>query len=216
MRFINRVLSIIFLFLVGVGVTLALALPELSLTLIADAYNSLYAELAGLNQQDRLIMLGVAVAIDLVVIVLLFLEFRPQPKDRARIKLVGGGVAEITFNAIEQRLKQNIEAIPDVEDALATISTSRRRVKVSVDVSVSPEVNVPRKLEEVNAVIYETIRDQMGLQIGPTPVVRVRHGSRRRSVEVRPELGQRRSAFPAPPGRDAPPTRPKRNDLGEF
>lgn len=201
MRVFNKIIVVVLLVLALPLVTLALATPDLGLMLAGQALTALSAVLEGVSVPEgstRLVMLGVAVGVDLIIVLLLYAELRRPARDQARIRLVGGGVAEISLQAISQRLKEQVSRIPDVVEVKPRISAARRRVRVALDVGIASSVgSIPAKAAEIIGVARETVENQMGLSLAGEPRVRIRHVSGV-NLALR-TAGRRRQQQPPPP-----------------
>lgn len=219
MRIFNKIITIITLVLTLPLITLLLAFPEFALAQARLGIDSLEALLATFVGNERLIMIAIAVGLDLVILGLLFANLRRPPRERAPIRLKKGGVAEVTFHAISQRIRANVSELSGVVEVIPYIEAPRRRVFITLDVAIDNHANVPETAAEIVRVVQQTVEEDMGLAMAGKPAIRIRQtpkGSSRSGGSNKPAaigLGRKagravRPSPPRPPGRDAEPTRP--------
>jgi len=175
MRIFNKIVVVI-LILVALPVgTLFLVLPDVTATGLANASTSLAALVTAFGQATRMGLLMLALALDLVLLWLLYLELRRKPTPGARVTRIRGGEGEVTVEAVKQRIRHHVTQLSDVVEVRADISAKGGRVGVALDVVTSPHVNVPQKIDEIVQVVREAVTGGMGLSLRGKPTVSVRH-----------------------------------------
>ncbi|MHB1006959.1 MAG: Asp23/Gls24 family envelope stress response protein [Chloroflexota bacterium] len=97
---------------------------------------------------------------------LLFLEGRRAPRSRVVVGQLDGAIAELSVEAIAQRLRREIQALPDVRSANPLVNPRRGGVDVRLAVITSPDVDVPAKAAEVGRVARDSLEQRMGLRVG--------------------------------------------------
>jgi hypothetical protein len=226
-RLFNKIITTITLVLTIPLITLLLTFPEFSLMQAKLSIGYLEAQLDSLDSSNRLIMIAVAVGLDLVILGLLFANLRRPPRERAPIRLKKGGVAEVTFHAISQRIRANVGELSGVVEVIPYIEAPRRRVFITLDVAIDNHTNVPQTASEIVRIVQQTVGEDMGLAMAGKPAIHIRQtplgsegapsGSNNpAAIESgpKPERAPRavRPSPPRPPGRDAAPTRPMINE----
>lgn len=196
MKTLNKIWVILDILIVIPLVTVVLAMPDASARLLRQGLEALTPHLATLASTQRLMMAGIAVGVDLLLLLILYLELRRPSATHARVKRVDGGVAEIAFDAIKQRLLYQVGQVPGVIKVASHVTAPRGKVKVRVDVETTPHVVVPEKAAEIVAAIRQAIEHDMGLWLWGRPEVRIRHAAYR---DVGPTPPPTRDAAPAPP-----------------
>jgi hypothetical protein len=175
MRIFNKIVVVI-LILVALPVgTLFLVLPDVTAAGLANAFTSLAALVTAFGQAVRMGLLMLALALDLVLLWLLYLELRRKPTPGARVTRIRGGEGEVTVDAVQQRVHHYVSQLTDVVEARADVSAKGGRVRVALDVVTSPHVNIPQKIDEIVQVVREAVTGGMGLKLRGKPTVSVRH-----------------------------------------
>lgn len=215
MRIFNKIITIITLILLLPLITMLLALPEFALSQVRLGVDSLEALLATFVGNERLIMLAIAAGLDLLILGLLFANLRRPPRESAPIRLKKGGVAEVAFHAIAQRIQISVSELPGVIEVIPYIEAPRRRVFVTLDVAIANYANVPQTAAEIVRVVQQTVGEDMGLAMAGKPSIRIRQtpqGKGNSNPAANKPGRAVRLAPPRPPGRDAEPTRPMINE----
>lgn len=176
-RIINKVITVLILISLIPIVTIVLAFPTVAAGWASEAATSLSSNAASMTPQSRQIMIGIAAGINLVLILLLFFEVRQGKQTKAQIKLIGGGTAEVTFEAVAQRLKIIRERVGGIVSVSPEVSAKRKKIDVKLEVAIMPETNVPNKIEQLQSIVKEIVEQQMGLQLARAADVVVRHAS---------------------------------------
>jgi hypothetical protein len=224
MKVFNKIWVVIDILIIIPLLTVALAMPDMSIVWLRQGLDALAPRVAALSTSNRLIMAAVAVGVDLLLVALLYFELRKTPTTHARVRRVDGGVVEVAFEAIRQRLLHHVSNVSDVLKVTPYVSTRGGKVDVQVDVETSPHVVVPEKASEIVVVIRRAIESEMGLKVRRKPEVRIYHGAYRDVESKRPTSAPSPSRpsppdsmarmpdinadVPPPPGRDEPPTKP--------
>lgn len=231
MKTLNKIWVIIDILIIIPLLTVALAMPDMSIVWLRQGLDELAPLVAVLNSTNRLIMAAAAVGVDLFMLMLLYLQLRRSPTTHARVKRVDGGVVEVAFEAIRQRLLYHVGNVSDVIKVTPHIGARGGRVHVQVDVETSPHVAVPEKAAEIVGVIRQALEKEMGLKMRRRPGVCIYHGAYRDVGPMRPSssassdplespsppdstavLPNINVGVPPPPGRDEPPPKPPKSE----
>jgi hypothetical protein len=173
MNWVNRALII-------VELIIAIALMPIVITILiffrpglADAVDNLVRSMvSGPNAaMIQTISVGLAALIFVIAILLLFLELQRPSIHRLRVQSVTAGQVEVTADAIIHRLEVAILQIADVTQVKPrVVAASKGTVDLFVELETGPEVNVPKKTEEVIAMAKQVMEEQMGLKVGKVQV----------------------------------------------
>ena len=179
MNIVNRIVISIVLILVLVGVTAVCLFPDPFIARLVSFID--WLELDGLGARlelvHRLILIGVAAMVDVVLLLFLVLELR-RPKAKAvRVQQVDGGTAMLTADSIRGRLGFYIAGLEDVVSVKPKVQIKRDKVMVAVDVRTSATVNVPAKAQEVVSIIRMVVVETLGLELSGEPQVYIKTGS---------------------------------------
>jgi len=198
MKTINKIWVIIGILVLIPLLTVLLAMPDMSIVWLRQGIDALGAYVAALDPMGRPIMAAVAVGLDLLLLTVLYFELRRPTTTHARVKQVDGGVVEIAFEAIRQRLLYHLGNVPDVLKITPHINARGGRVDVRVDVETSPHVIVPDKAAEIIEAIHRALEDEMGLRMRRKPEVRIYHSAYHDVGPVRPRSPSRPAPSPPP------------------
>ncbi|MBC8249651.1 MAG: hypothetical protein H8E90_08225, partial [Anaerolineales bacterium] len=156
MNTFNRVVVVLLLLVTIIVMTIVLVVPRPVIEVLQEWLWNLDANLA-LVSPPILLVVGVALAllVDVVCAVLIWLEFRRRRSRAIRVRSVSGGKAELSVDSIARRLERNISQLEGVTFIQPNIWGKRGGVEVELDLETSPEVDVPTKTEEVCQVTRE-------------------------------------------------------------
>ncbi len=173
MNLINRALLIVEL-LIAIAVTpiLIVAVVFMRPAIVESLDNFSRSLVSGPNALlTQSICVGLSALVFVIAILLLFLELQRPSMHRLRVQSVTEGQVEVTAEAIIHRLEVAIMQIADVTQVKPrVVSASKGNVDLFVELETSPEVNVPKKTEEVIAVAKQVMEEQMGLKVGKVQV----------------------------------------------
>ena len=170
MNIFNRVVMVILLLLAVVASAIFTVVPFHFIAFLTRAVEVLNRSVQG----ARLASLLVGVGLVILWIFLLVLEVWRPPKRTVRVLKVSGGEAELTIDAIAQRLVYRVDQLADVVSVRPRISAGRGGVHVQLVLETSPDIDVPTKTEEVCGVVRGVIEERMGLKLRKVKV-KVRH-----------------------------------------
>lgn len=163
MDLFNRALVVFLLLGIIVLTAVLMVVPAAALQLTAQALNAL-APLVTFETQLVLVVIGVFVLV--IAFLLLWLELRSPTRRSVRIAQVQGGEAEMTTDAISQRLAYNVDKLADVVRVQPRVFPRSKGVDIKLDVETAPDVEVPAKTEEIIRVVREVVEQRMGLTLG--------------------------------------------------
>jgi uncharacterized alkaline shock family protein YloU len=166
MNTFNRVVMVLLLLATIVVLTIVLVVPRQVIEALQQWLWNLDANLAPVPPSILLVMgVGLALLVDVICVVLIWLEFR-RPRPRAiRVQSVTGGQAELSVDSVARRLERSISGLEGVTSVKPNVWGRRGGVEVELDLETGPEVDVPTKTEEVCQVTREAIEDKMGLKL---------------------------------------------------
>jgi hypothetical protein len=160
---------------VVVLVLLALVAGGLAVSFLPAVVAGGLRSLAGLLEGAQFLALaGIGLPVALLALLVLALELRVRRP--SAVSLASGGGAEVSTETVVQRLRSDVEAIAEVDQARPVVTPRRGRVDVELAVTTAPQVDVPTKAAEVSQVARETI-EKLGLKLGKLNV-RLSHTSR--------------------------------------
>ncbi len=161
MNLFNRIFAVLILLALIPLAAIAMVSPR-------EGIDSLHAGLTALDDTLYGPFLRVIGSLAVIVIsfALLLLEVRRPPRTHVVVGEIEGAIAELSVEAIAQRLRRELLVLPEVRAVSPTIKPRRGGVDVRLDVATSPEVDVPGKAAEVGRLARESLEQRMGLKVG--------------------------------------------------
>ncbi|MBI4301425.1 MAG: hypothetical protein HY664_02320 [Chloroflexi bacterium] len=143
-------------------------------------------------------MIGLVAAIFILLSLLLLLAEISPPR-AAHIPLVGvtSGTAFLTAQAIIQRIKNDVQGLPQVLEVKPTVTVRSKMVDIRLDLHTEPIADVSAKTEEVCRIVRDTVENKIGIKLRQL-TVRVHHQSLPPQVTVLPK--ETRTGEPTPEG----------------
>jgi len=172
----NRLVTILVIIVVFIVATIGLVAPTSTLRLIKITVDGALDILQRLRPGPiaitfHALLVACAVLLDILLIVLLMLERRPQ-QHAIPVQKVGGGAVSVTAESLAERLQYHLGQLADVIGTKARVALSRRGgVELDLDVRVSADVNIPEKADQILEVARQVVEDKMGLRLARKPRV---------------------------------------------
>lgn len=161
MNLFNRVFTVFtLLFWIALAAVLMVA-PWYLVESLEATLRSIYAAPFG----QISLVIGCAVAIALCFVVLYF-EFRRPKRTGVLLGKMGGATAELSIDAISQRLRRETQTLADVRQVEPVVEARGSKVDVRVTVYTNPDIDVPEKAAEVSQLLRENLEQRMGLKVG--------------------------------------------------
>lgn len=170
MNIFNRVVMVILLLLALVVSVVFTIVPLRLLGLVGNTADVLARSV----EMARPLFVLIGVGLILFWVLLLVLELWRPPQRTIRVEKVSGGRAEMTVDAIAQRVVYRVDQLADVVNVKPRIRARRDGVDIDLDLETTPDIDVPTKTEEVCAVVKDVIEERMGLKLKGIRV-KVRH-----------------------------------------
>lgn len=151
------------------------------------------------------IFTGVLAAIGVFAIATLLIALWPRRAGRRgamRIRQSDGGTVEVTPSAVEAILKDELEALPEIQSAKPRVTLSGGAVDTYLDAQIEPSANIASTTRLIGSTVEEVLRDQLGVSAVRKPTVRISYDE----MSARPVPTRR----PRPAPTDGPDLRPQR------
>jgi hypothetical protein len=178
MNVFNRITTILLFFLLLALIIVVAVLPKES---VAAAQRGLETVAAFLTQAEgsyywlysasRILLVALAI---FLVMLLLWAELRPRGPKAVKVHTEAGSQATVTADSVARRLAWHIDQLADVISVAPKVSARGKSVDVILELETRPEIDVPKKTDEVVAVAREVITERMGMQAGKIEV-RIKH-----------------------------------------
>jgi len=189
----NRIVMILIILVVFVILTIGLTVPVESLTVIKAVVDNTLRTLGRIRPEFilpfRALLILCAILFDVLLVGLVILEVRGPARRTIRVQKVGGGgVVDVTTEALAERLQYHLDQLADVISVKAQVTPRGGSVDLSLDVRTGADVNVPEKAEQVLEIARQVVEDKMGLKLARKPRVCI-HAAPYPSVAARPMSG---------------------------
>lgn len=99
---------------------------------------------------------------------------RPGSRTIEIARYTGGSTIRIGTEAVQEKVKEQVDAIAGVLESKVRATGRNRAVELSLDVSVTKDVDLVAKAEEVAAVTRQVVQDQLGLKLAGKPQVAIK------------------------------------------
>ncbi len=172
MNIFNRVLVVILLILIILFSAAAIVLPSQSF----EAWMNLVTNLDNYASDFTgwVIMTLVLLAVIVLCLALLWLEFRRKVQKTVRVEQISGGEAQVAVASVAQRLQYHLDQLPQVLSTKPKVTAKGKKVSLDIQVQTVQNVNIPSKTEEITQVTRQVVEEQMGLRLGKV-IITVRH-----------------------------------------
>jgi hypothetical protein len=175
MAVFNKVVVILLLLVLIPVVTVGLIVPREAVQLLSDTLDNLDERLdTSVSTLELVIRATIALLIDCLLVVLLYLEVRRPARQGVRVRQVEGGEAQIAVESIVDRLTYHIDPLPGVLEVKPKVSPRRGGVEVALDVEMAADINMPDNIETISRVARDVVEGEMGLKLKGKPKLNLR------------------------------------------
>jgi hypothetical protein len=157
----NRVLVVLGLLVLGAVLVFGMLQPLLILQVLEQTT----AWLRNVMYNNYMLYLGVIAGALLLLLVILWLEFRRRRIRAVRVQQVSSGDVTLSVSSIAQSLEYYVNALTGVVRVKPTISGRGKAVNVALDVETVPDLDVPATTDEICRVARDVIEGRLGLQL---------------------------------------------------
>jgi len=131
----------------------------------------------------------VGVVFGLISLALLLLELSPRRSSTVELTQVTGGKGMLTTEAIVQRVKRDVEAVAQVQQAKPEVISRGKSIDIRLELHTDPDAEVSSKTEEVIGVVRDSVERGMGVRLRDLQV-KIRHQA--------PPAGRAAGSSPSP------------------
>lgn len=168
MNLFNRIFTILSLLIVALLVFSILFIP--SATLIpwtSILFNGMDSVQAALRALVGLILL-------IVVLLILWLEFRRPGSRTVEVARSTSGRIRITTGHVEERIAEQVDAMAGIIQAKVKVTERDNAVVTHVDAVAAPNTDLVTKGEDIAAKVREVVQDQLGLKLLGKPMINIK------------------------------------------
>lgn len=162
MNLLNRLLALmLILLLLALGLVLMLFPREALLwtRLTIEAVDRTFTPVT----QATLVVAGLGIA--LVAVILLLLELTPRRPAAVRLLQVSSGEARLTTDAIAQRIKRELETLPEILRVTPQVHSRGKSVDLRLAIETDPEADVGPAVERACQLAREVAETRMGVRV---------------------------------------------------
>lgn len=171
---LNRILVIIACLLLIAGFTALFLLPHVVLINLGQWLLDWGNYFNAMDPWTRMgIGIVLTVVVNLVLLLVIFLEVRRHRSRFIRVQQVAGGMANISTDSVVELLQHRLDPLPGVIEVIPHILAKGNRVAARVDATVARGTNVPHIANQLIETIQSVLTDELGLQIAGQPEVQV-------------------------------------------
>jgi hypothetical protein len=187
-RVIIVVLAAVWVILMAVVILLAWTADTETINRLADFVN--YLDDHTDNPSKLILTLGASALIVLSLIIIIA-ELAPEPgTGDVRLEGVAGATAVLPAEAICQRIEHELMALPEIQEARASVTARDKGLAVALGLTLTPDANVALTTEEACHRTQETIEQRIGVALVGLPTVQIAFG---------PDEGEAGPPAPEPP-----------------
>ncbi len=158
MNFVNRIVVILLIVAIIFAAIGAAAYPDQIVLGMQALFDPMRIEFL-----DRVILAVVAIVATVGGAMLIRLELRREKPRGVVLANVEGASAQLQTESIAERLKQVLEALPDIHSASPKVKSLGKSVDILVILQADSGVDVTQKAAEAAAVIRDTVEKGMGV-----------------------------------------------------
>jgi hypothetical protein len=171
----NRVVVTLLLLALIPIVTVGLIVPEEGIQLLRDLLDEIDSRLdPSPSTLQTLIVVVLALVIDVMLVILLYLELRRPAPASVPVRRVEGGEAQIAIESVVSRVGYQVDRLPGVLAVTPTVIPRRGGVEVVLDIEMAANGNLSTNIEEISAVTRRVIEEDMGLKLKGKPKLNLR------------------------------------------
>lgn len=175
MALFNRIVVILLLLSLIPVITIGLIVPRETVQVLLDGLDDLHSQLdTSVSTAELVIRIVLALVIDSVLVVLLYLQVRRRPGFGVPVQQAQEGEAEIAVDSITDRLVYHLDPLPGVLNVGPKITPHRGGVEVTLDVEMAVDVDMPANIDEISTVTRQVIEDELGLKLRGKPKLNLR------------------------------------------
>ena len=202
----NRILTVgvalLSIFLIFLVILLAWGAPDESIDWAFDLAN--YLENHN-NTEAKLIITFGGVILMLLATLLVIFEVVPPESNALTVTKAGSGNVQISTEEVVRRLEEELQLLPQVSQARATVLGRGKKAEVHLSLHVTADAELASTADEASQRARALMEDRMGLELARPPQTEIQY--RELNVGQRIEAAPGATiATPEPPPAVSPPT----------
>lgn len=198
MNAFNRIFVIVTLVVLLVLGAFALVTPAGLLSAMQSIANWFRGTVFAAYSDTGRVLVRLILAIVWVALISLLLWWEVRRTGSRHIEIArytGGSTIRISTDAVQEKVKEQVDAIAGVIESKVHATGHNRAVELKLEVSVTKDVDLIAKAEEVAAATRQIVQDQLGLKLAGKPQVAIKAKAGR---PITPKPAQEPQPAPAP------------------
>ena len=178
MNIFNRFILVLLLLGMILILTAVLIFPGQILIVVGQFLVNWGQYFALIDQQQQILRLaisvGIAIIVDLILALWIYLEIKPKRKRFIKVEQVSGGKATVSLDSIVRQLLYRLDPLPGVVKVTPAVSPKGDKIQARLDVIVTRELAVPQMADNLITIAKQAIADDLGLVIAGEPQIRIK------------------------------------------
>ncbi len=148
---------------------------------------------------SKLILTLGAASLVVLCLIVIVAELTPTaPSADIRLESVTGATTILSADAINQRIEQEVTALPQVRESKVSVTARDKGLAVALNLVLGPDANVPEATEQACRVTQETIEQRIGVALVGLPTVQITFSPPEEKPAPAPESNQEAPGPPQP------------------
>jgi hypothetical protein len=165
MNIFNRIVVVLHILLLIALLIISVVLPNRVLSRSLSALQQVQTTLQSSWPTSYIVFLAAAVLLVFLLIILLWLELRPQASNKVLIRNRDGTQTELSTASLAESLRRSIDEIQDVFKVKTIVHGKRNGLDILLNLETTPEIDIPSKMQEVSQAARGLVEGKMGLKV---------------------------------------------------
>lgn len=184
MNIFNRVIVVLLFIILSTLLIAAAVLPEQMLEAMRNTLSAMV-----ITPLDRIVLVFAAAIVTIISLFVIAAEVRPPRAKGVRLRQISGGTAELSTESIAARIKQTVEALADIREAIPLVKSHGSSVDVAIALVASQGIDVSQKAADVVQAVRDLLEKDIRVKVGK---LRVNIKYDKRESGAREQAGNRR------------------------
>jgi hypothetical protein len=183
MNAFNRIVTTLLLLILIPIVTIALLAPREAIELVQNGLENLHGLVdSSPSGLQMLIRIVAALLIDVLLVLVLYLDLRRPSPTSVRVQRARGSEAQIALDSVSDRLVYHVDRLSGVLNVVPVVTPHRGGVKILLEIDMAADEDVPACIDEIVEVTRRVVEQDMGLKLKGKPKLNLRTVQRPGSI----------------------------------
>jgi hypothetical protein len=171
----NRIVTTLLLLILIPIVTVALLAPREAIEQVQIGLEHLHGLIdSSPSGLQMLIRVVAALLIDVLLVLVLYLELRRPSPTSVRVQRARGSEAQIALDSVSDRLVYHVDRLSGVLNVVPVVTPHRGGVRILLEIDMAADEDVPACIDEVVEVTRRVVEQDMGLKLKGKPKLNLR------------------------------------------